>query len=77
VLVLSRKQNESVHINGTEIRVVVVSIRGDKVRLGFDVPGEFSVLRSELLEGVQDGVSHGKEVGQVDQHQECGGNQSP
>ncbi len=58
MLVLSRKAEESVYINGTEIRVVVVDIRGDKVRLGFDVPKEMSILRSELVEQGVDHVSN-------------------
>ena len=36
MLVLSRKKNESIVIND-EITVVVVEIRGDKVRLGVEV----------------------------------------
>ncbi len=37
MLVLSRKKNESIVIND-DITVVVVEIRGDKVRLGVEVP---------------------------------------
>ena len=37
MLVLSRKKNESIIINN-EITVVVVEIRGDKVRLGVEAP---------------------------------------
>lgn len=54
VLVLTRKQDEAVFIDGTDIKVVVVEIRGDKVRLGFEAPKDCSIVRSELLE---DGVS--------------------
>lgn len=49
MLVLSRYKNEKVQI-GTEIVVKVLSIEGDKVRLGFDAPKEISILRSELLD---------------------------
>jgi carbon storage regulator len=48
VLVLSRKRNEAVVING-DITVTVVDIRGDKVRLGFVAPKEVGILRSELV----------------------------
>ena len=34
MLVLSRHRNESIVINGGEIVITVVDIRGDKVRLG-------------------------------------------
>ena len=37
MLVLSRKKNESIVINN-DITVVVVEIRGDKVRLGVEAP---------------------------------------
>ena len=37
MLVLSRKKNESIVIND-DITIVVVEIRGDKVRLGVETP---------------------------------------
>jgi carbon storage regulator len=37
MLVLSRKKNESIVIND-DITIVVVEIRGDKVRLGVEPP---------------------------------------
>lgn len=49
MLVLSRKKNESIQI-GDSIRVVLVDIRGDKVRLGIDAPPSVRVMRTELLE---------------------------
>ena len=39
MLVLSRKKNESIVINDN-INIVVVEIRGDKVRLGVEAPGD-------------------------------------
>lgn len=47
MLVLSRKKDEAVFINGTYV-VRVLEIRGDKVRLGFDFPPEFRVHREEV-----------------------------
>lgn len=47
MLVLSRKSNESIVIGG-EIRVTVVEIRGDKVRLGIVAPNEVKVNREEI-----------------------------
>ena len=49
MLVLSRKKNESIVINN-DITVVVVEIRGDKVRLGVEAPKEVPVDRSEVRE---------------------------
>lgn len=54
MLVLTRKQNESIVINDV-IKVTVVEIRGDKVRLGIDAPREIDVHRQEVYEQI-----HGK-----------------
>ena len=48
MLVLSRKANERVVI-GPNIEVIVVGVRGDRVKLGFEAPDEVSIRRSELL----------------------------
>lgn len=47
MLVLSRKLNESIIINGN-IRVMVVGIRGNHVRLGIEAPGQVPIFREEL-----------------------------
>jgi carbon storage regulator len=47
MLVLSRKRDESIIIDGT-IRITVVSIRGNQVRLGFEAPESVSIFREEL-----------------------------
>ncbi len=49
MLVLSRKQNEQIVIDGS-IVVTVVSIRGDKVRIGIEAPQDVQVDRSEVHE---------------------------
>ena len=52
MIVLSRKKNESIVINGNII-VTVIDVRGDKVRLGIEAPREVSVYRQEVWEAVQ------------------------
>ncbi|MAT72880.1 MAG: carbon storage regulator [Planctomycetaceae bacterium] len=52
MLVLSRKRNESVVIND-DITIVVVEIRGDKVRLGIQAPREVPVHRNEVYEAIR------------------------
>jgi carbon storage regulator len=52
MLVLSRKMNESVVINDN-ITVVVVEIRGDKVRLGIEAPKDITVHRKEIHDAIQ------------------------
>ncbi len=51
MLVLSRKKNESIVIND-DISIVVVEIRGDKVRLGVEAPKEVPVHRREVYEAI-------------------------
>ena len=51
MLVLSRKKNESIVINDN-IKIVVVEIRGDKVRLGVEAPKEVPVHRREVYEAI-------------------------
>lgn len=49
MLVLSRKLNEAIIINGT-IRVTVVGIRHNQIRLGFEAPDQVRIYREELCE---------------------------
>ena len=47
MLVLSRRPGETVVI-GDNIRLTLLAIRGNQVRLGLTAPAEVSVLREEL-----------------------------
>lgn len=47
MLVLSRKPGEKVLI-ADEITISVLSVQGNRVRLGIEAPGEYRVLRAEL-----------------------------
>ena len=51
MLVLSRKLNETILINNT-IRVTVVEVRGDKVRLGIEAPNDVPVHRQEVADTI-------------------------
>jgi carbon storage regulator CsrA len=57
MLVLSRKVDEQIII-GEHIRVTVVSIRGNHVRLGFEAPHDVSIFRQELRCGREDSGFH-------------------
>jgi carbon storage regulator len=48
MLVLSRKVNEKIVIDGG-IVVTVVKIEGGQVRLGIEAPGHVKVFREEIL----------------------------
>ena len=52
MLVLSRKKNESIVIND-DITIVIVEIRGDKVRLGVEAPKEIPVHRREVYDAIK------------------------
>ena len=52
MLVLSRKQDEKIII-GDSITLMVISIQGDKVRLGIDAPKHVSIHREEVYQAIQ------------------------
>jgi carbon storage regulator len=47
MLVVTRKPGEAVSI-GAGIRVVVLSVEGERVRLGIDAPRDVPIHRSEI-----------------------------
>ena len=49
MLVLGRKVDEAIHI-GDQIEIKVVSISGNRVRIGIDAPDDVQIVREELLE---------------------------
>jgi carbon storage regulator len=48
MLVLSRKRSEQIVI-GSEIRITVVKLEGNQVRIGIEAPEDLTVLRAELV----------------------------
>jgi carbon storage regulator len=52
MLVLSRHRDEAIMI-GDEVEIVVVDIRGDKVRLGVNAPSSVAVHRKEIYESIR------------------------
>jgi carbon storage regulator len=53
VLVLTRKSNQSIMI-GDEIEVSVLSIMGEKVRIGIQAPRHIPVFRREVYLEIQE-----------------------
>lgn len=64
MLVLSRKKDEKIII-GDGITIMVIEVRGDKVRLGIDAPKEISVHREEVYNAIQKGEDRGEPTGQA------------
>jgi carbon storage regulator len=51
MLVLSRRRNESIQI-GDDVKVTILDVQGDKVRLGIEAPPHVSVHREEVAESI-------------------------
>ena len=52
MLILARKVGEKIRI-GDDIELVVVSLKGDTVRLGLKAPKGVSIHREEIYEAIQ------------------------
>ncbi|MEW6047143.1 MAG: carbon storage regulator CsrA [Bacillota bacterium] len=53
MLVLTRRVDESIMI-GDEIRIVVVEVRGEQVKLGIEAPRSIPVHREEVYREIQE-----------------------
>ena len=53
MLVLTRRSDESLVINN-DIVITILSIEGDKVKVGITAPREIAVLRKELWEAINE-----------------------
>ena len=62
MLVLTRKTGQSIMI-GDGVEVQVLSVAGEKVRLGITAPRDVSIFRNEVYDRIESEVSQGeKEV---------------
>lgn len=52
MLILTRKKNESLIING-DIEITVVALDDGKVKLGIDAPKQVEIHRKEVFEKIQ------------------------
>jgi carbon storage regulator len=55
MLVLSRKKNESIIIGSgeKEIKIKIIEINGNSIRLGFEAPNDISIHREEVYHAIK------------------------
>jgi carbon storage regulator len=53
MLVLARKTDQAILL-GDEIRIVVLGVSGDRVRIGIEAPRDVPILRQELRDAVEE-----------------------
>jgi len=61
MLVLSRQRDESIMI-GDDVEIIIVDVRGDKVRLGITAPRSIPVHRREIYDAIQREKTDNKEL---------------
>ena len=52
MLILSRKIDQSIMI-GDNVKIMIIDIRGDKVRVGVEAPKDIPVHREEIYTTIQ------------------------
>ena len=60
-MVLTRKKNEEILIydrNGEKVTLMVVDIRGDRVRLGLSAPRDCKIIRKEVDDREREEANH-------------------
>jgi carbon storage regulator len=67
MLVLTRKSNQSIMI-GDDVEVSVLSVMGEKVRIGIQAPREIPVFRKEIYLEIhrEDGAGEGGATAKLD-----------
>ncbi|HET7560227.1 MAG TPA: carbon storage regulator CsrA [Limnochordia bacterium] len=63
MLVLTRKRDESIII-GDDIRVTVVDVRGDQVKIGIDAPRVIPVHREEIFNEIRENRLNKERLGE-------------
>ena len=49
MLVLCRKESEKIHIPELNVTITLVSVEGNRARIGIEAPQNCSIVREELL----------------------------
>lgn len=52
MLILTRRTNETLMI-GDDVKITVLNVKGNQVRIGIDAPNDVAVHREEIYERIQ------------------------
>jgi carbon storage regulator len=61
MLVLTRKPGQSIII-GDDIEIQVLSVAGEKVRIGISAPRDVSIFRHEVFERIEEEATSGRQA---------------
>ena len=61
MLILTRRTNETLMI-GDDIKITVLNVKGNQVRIGIDAPHDVAVHRQEIYERIQHEQKGNKKV---------------
>lgn len=64
MLVLTRKPGESILI-GDGVEVQVLSVAGEKVRLGITAPRDVAIFRNEVYDRIESESNYGEDEGEA------------
>ncbi len=70
MLILTRRISESVII-GDDVKVTILGVKGNQVRVGIDAPKSVSVHREEIYERIQQEKNSGQSTSDVDGNKEA------
>ena len=53
MLVLCRKESEKIYIPELNVTITLVSVEGNRARIGIEAPKDCNIIREELLTGTK------------------------
>ena len=59
MLCVSRQKEEAIIINDN-IKIIILDVRGDKIRVGIEAPDDVEIWREELYKKIQEEARRGK-----------------
>jgi carbon storage regulator len=65
MLILSRKENESIEI-GNDVKITISKVKGNRVNVGIEAPRGTTILRSELRSIPPESVDDATEEPQIE-----------